>query len=110
MLFYLSPPCKNKRPHLFNEMTPLRIFAYELRGGSLAVYCRAGLREPGPKPEPAAQAAVLAGLWVRLVLALSCCCAASQPHEPQRSGELYGQRCITASPLAAPSAVLRALS
>lgn len=36
MLFYLSSH-KNKRLHLFNKVT-LRIFAYEVGGGSLAVY------------------------------------------------------------------------
>lgn len=32
MLFYLSPPYKNRRPHLFSKVAPLRIFTYELGG------------------------------------------------------------------------------
>lgn len=39
VLFYLSPPHKKRRPHLFNKVTPLRVFAYELGVSSLAVYC-----------------------------------------------------------------------
>lgn len=93
LLFYLYSPCKKKRPHLFKKVTLLRIFAYKMEGGSLAIYCWAGLGKTGLKldlgcrlgclPLDLAASAVVLQLLNGLLLIRSC----------YRSCQIYAHSC-----------------